>query len=167
MGYARKSEQKGFTLVEALLGIFILAFGLMAVVTMVDVAFSAGRLSKNTTTATALAAYMLDRVRMDVVAAKDPLYTDGNKLRTLSNAAGTDLVLDTDSPSPASDPGRAAFTDWKQRIDQSGLTEARGVVTIIRNDPANAKNNTVAVEVSWRGVLTRSVRLDTTLPRSL
>lgn len=162
------SREKGFTLIEALIAIMILAFGLLAVVTMLDVSFSAGSLSKNMTTATELAAYMLDRVRQDTMSTADPVTADDARLQTFTNTAGS-IILDTNNAAPASEPGRSAFLEWQRlfQLSDYSLPNGRGVVTITRNDVKNANNHTVTVQVTWRGILQRGVVLETTLPRGM
>lgn len=166
MKKARVATQKGFTLLEALVGMMILIFGLLAVVTMLDVSFSTGTLSKDMTTATELATYMQDRLRFESSARNDPIASDLAKLGTFTNSMGADLVLDTSAPAPASEPGRSAFLDWKQRIESSTLQNGRGKVTIDLDDAGSANNHKVSIEVSWQGLLRRQVVINSILPRS-
>jgi type IV pilus modification protein PilV len=177
----RYGNIKGFTLLEALFAIVILMIGLMAVVAMIDVSYSASTLSKSTTKATHLAAWMMDRIKQDTSLATQIYTTNISSLRSFDNDATGAIVIDTDSAAvPALEPGRTACQQWRAMVqgqavpsmlhylDASGLPGdrlpmPRGVVTITPYDPLSAGNHTVVVQVTWQGILQRGVRLESVL----
>jgi type IV pilus modification protein PilV len=145
-------NKSGFTLIEGLIAIAILAFGLLAVVTMLDVGFNAGALSKNMTTSTELAAYMMDRIRFESASQTDGLKADRPKLLSFNG-------LDTALAAPATSPANNAFAPWQQLVQQN-LRNGQGTVTIVQNpDPALSLHFTVTVQVTWGAPLTRRVAL--------
>jgi len=150
------AHDRGFTIPEVLISIAILAFGLLAVMTMIDVTYTWGSFSRNMTNATELAQDILDRIRMESASTAQPFSTDVDKLSTFNN-------MDTESGNPAADPALTAYTRWRPLVRV--LPDGRGVVNIILNDPANANNHTVTVRVTWRSVLPRGVEVQTILTR--
>jgi type IV pilus modification protein PilV len=180
----RYSDHRGFTLIEALIAITILAFGLLAVATMLDVSFSAGTLAKNTTKATELASWMMDRIRQESSLATQPYTTSIIGLRTYDNDATADLIIDTDiAADPALEPGRTAAQQWRALIqglavpsvpNYMGATQlrgdrlprGRGRVTIVPYDANKGGNHSVTVLVTWSlpaGLFARGVQLQSVL----
>jgi type IV pilus modification protein PilV len=179
-GSSVHGNTKGFTLIEALIGLFLLAFGLMAVVTMMDWSFNASTLSKTTTKATHLASWMMDRIKQDTSLVTQVYSTNIASLRSFDNDATTNVVVDTSSAvDPALEPGRTAVREWRallqglavgapvflgqDTLPGDRLPQARGIVTITPYDPTRAGNHRVVVQVTWQGVLTRGVRLESVL----
>lgn len=171
-------DERGFTLLETLVGMAILSFGLMAVVSMMDWSFNASVVSKHTTKATHLAAWMLDRIKQDSSLTTQIYSTNITSLRSFDNDATPDIVIDTASAAdPVAEPGRTAVQEWRaliqglavpgfmaqSQLPGDALPQARGVVTIIPYDPNRAGNHTVIVQVNWQSILTRGVRLETVL----
>ena len=144
----------GFSLLEGLIAIAIFGFGLLAVVTMLDVGFNAGTLSKNMTTSTELAAFMMDKIRFDAMSTTDPFSADLTKLNSFS--------MDTNASAPASGPGSAAFTEWQQLV-RNNLRNGQGIVTIVRTDPTLPQHYTVTVRVTWNVLLTRGAMLESVI----
>jgi type IV pilus modification protein PilV len=169
-------EQRGFTLLETLISVTILAFGLLAVVTMLDVSLSASTLSRDTTKATELAGWMIDRIRQDSSLATQPYTTSIASLRTYDNDASTSIIIDTNTAAdPANEPGRTACQQWRALmqgaaianyigVDQlrgDRLPNGRGVVTIVPYDANNGGNHSVTVNVSWG--MGKTVQMNTVL----
>ena len=157
------AHDRGFTIPEVLISIAILAFGLLAVMTMIDVTYTWGSFSRNMTNATELAQDILDRIRMESASTAQPFSTDVDNLSTFDNDGTAGIIMDTENANPAADPALAAFTRWQPLVRV--LPNGRGVVNIIVNDPANANNHTVTVTVTWRSVLPRGVVVQTILTR--
>ncbi len=157
------AHDRGFTIPEVLISIAILAFGLLAVMTMIDVTYSWGTFSRNMTTATELAQDMLDRIHMEAMSTAQPFSTDTNKLSTFDNDGTAAIIMDTANGNPAADPALTAFRRWQPLI--RALPNGRGVVNVVLNDPANANNHTVTVTVTWRSALPRGVVVQTILTR--
>ena len=171
-------NKKGFTLLEALVGMAILSFGLMAVVTMMDVSFNASTLSKHTTKATHMAAWMMDRIKQDTSLITQVYSTNIASLRSFDNDATAAIYISTkNAADPAAEPGRTAVVEWRallqglavpghmgqSQLPGDGLPQAVGVVEIIPYDPNRAGNHTVIVQVNWQSILTRGVRLESVL----
>jgi len=180
-------SSKGFTLLEALFAISILAIGLLAVITMIDASFAAGSLSKNTTRATELASWMVDRIKQDTSLTTQIYTIDGTKLLTYDNDSSTSIVVDTNlAADPANEPGRTAVRQWRALIQGLAvpstsnymgantlrgerLPAGRGTVTITPNDLNKAGNHTVIVQVIWQtpgGALARGVTIESILAAS-
>lgn len=179
-----KDRQGGFTLLESLFAITILAFGLLSVITMLDVSFTAGSLAKNTTKATELAGWMTDRILQDTSLATQPYTASITSIRTYDNDATAAVVLDTDSAlDPLNEPGRTALQQWRALIQGAAianyigadqlrgdrLPRGRGVVTIVPYDVNKAGNHSVTVRVTWNlpsGLTAQGVRLESVLATS-
>lgn len=180
----RKNRQGGFTLLETLISVAILAFGLLSVVTMLDVSFAAGALAKNTTKATELAGWMMDRIHQDTSQATQPYTASITSIRTYDNDATAGLVLDTDSATdPLNEPGRTALQQWRSLFQGAAianyigadtlrgdrLPRGRGRVTIIPYDANKGGNHSVTVLVTWSmpsGIVSQGVRLESILATS-
>jgi type IV pilus modification protein PilV len=160
---SQRHDHRGFTLLETLVAVTILAFGLLAIVTMLDVSFSASTLSKNTTKATELAGWMLDRVRQDTSLATQPYTASIISLRTYDNKGGA-MIIDTNvAADPPNEPGRTACQQWRSLLTGAAianymgadtmrgdrLPSGQGIMTIIPYDVNNAGNHSVMVEVIW------------------
>jgi len=180
-------SNKGFTLMEALFAITILAIGLLAVITMIDASFAAGSLSKNTTRATELASWMVDRIKQDTSLATQIYTIDRTKLLTYDNDSSTAIRIDSSlATDPANEPGRTAVRQWRALIQGLAvpstsnymgantlrgerLPAGQGIVTITPNDANKAGNHTVIVQVIWRtpgGALARGVTIESILAAS-
>lgn len=158
-----RNSQAGFSLIEALISIAIMAIGCLAVITMLDTAFSAGQVSRDYTLGADLAADMVDTIRNQVMT---QVGADPGRLASFDNDGTASLVLDTANATPASDPGKGAYQRWADLI-QKNLKNGRGIVTIIQNDASVANNISVSVRVEWSGLrlglLKRGVTLRTVL----
>jgi type IV pilus modification protein PilV len=155
-------NSSGFTLIEALISIAIFAFGVLAVVTMLDVGFSAGTLAKNTTTATELAASMMDTIQFSARSLTDPLYSDRARLTSFHN-------MNTSAAAPVKLPASSpqVFVAW-QTLVQQNLPQGRGLVTVVQNADASLQEHyTVTVQVFWTTVLQRSVTFQSEMIVSL
>lgn len=159
-------KQGGFSLIEALIALAILAIGVMAVITMLDTSFMAGRISGDYTQCSDVAAYIIDDLRFQLSGSEDIGAVVENKLNTYDNDASGDLVVDTALPSPVNDPGKYSHQLWKNMIEKK-LKDGRAVVKIVRNDPNYANMTSVRITIEWsglgRGMLNRSVIFDTIL----
>lgn len=158
--------QKGFSILEALVSLGILAFGVMAVITMLDTSFWAGRLSKDYTQCLDLATYLIEEMRYQVTSEKNIGGVDDNKLNTYDNDGTSDIVMDTDLAPPISDPGKQTFERWSKLLKER-FQGGRGVVRIVRYDPDYANNTSVKITIEWPGtglrMLDKSVSFETVL----
>ncbi len=179
----RKFGESGFTILESLIAIMILAFGLMAVVTMIDVSRSTGTLSKNTTKALELATWMMDKIRFETSLTTQTFSTDRTKLLSFDNDGTGNVVLDTNAAAdPANEPGKSTCQQWRALLQglavptQGGinylganallgnfLSQARGTVSIKTFDPDHGNNHYIVVTVSWQEVLPHHVTVTSVL----
>src|SRR4030066_691295 len=113
-------NNKGFTLIEVLISIFLLSVGLLAVAAMQTTAMTGSSSSNNTTLSTQLAEEMVDRIRVNGGSTPN-IY--GN-LDT-SNCGGLGLI----------DPALAACTQWRDRLQSSGLPGATGDLAVVTDSP--------------------------------
>jgi prepilin-type N-terminal cleavage/methylation domain-containing protein len=160
----KRKDHRGFTLLETLISVTILAFGLLAVVTMLDVSLSASTLSRDTTKATELAGWMIDRIHQDTQLATQPYTASIASLLTYDNDATGEIKLDTDATAdPVNEPGRTTLQQWRALLQGAAianyigadqlrgdrLPSGRGEVTIVPYDANHGWNHLVTVTVSW------------------
>ncbi len=133
-------NDKGFTLIEVLISVFLLSVGLLAVAAMQTTAMMGSSSSNNTTLSTQLAEEMVDRIRVNG-----------------GDTPGIYHNLDTDSCTinPAGD-----CTQWRDRLQSSGLPGASGTVTVVTDSPIS-RTATVTVTVTWGITGTRSTIVST------
>ena len=146
----RRGDQRGeggFTLLEVLVSIAIIAIGLITLAGMQTRAVTGNREAGDMTVAIQLAEEMAERIRVN--GRSDPALYNG--LDT-SSCAGL--------PAPASDD----CARWKSRLEDSNLDlrDAVGTVTVTDDSPIS-NTATVRVTVTWGGVVTRSVTFTTIL----
>lgn len=133
-------NQQGFTLVEVLISIVLLAIGLISVAAMQTTAIWGNQFSAQGTVAIQMGEYMVDLIR--VKSGTNPSAYNGFDTTAASCSSGDCLL-------------------WKNALRNSGLTNARGRVTVVQDEPMD---NTAQIEVlvEW-GVsgATRRVKFDT------
>ena len=138
-------NQKGFTLIEVLISVFLLSVGLLAVAAMQTTAMTGSTSSNNTTLSSQLAEEMVDRIRVNGGSAP-------NIYGTLDTANCTGLGL--------VDPALGDCTQWRDRLQSSGLPGAAGTVTVVPDSPIS-RTATVTVTVTWGITGTRSTIVST------
>jgi type IV pilus assembly protein PilV len=144
----KRSQEKGFSLVESMIALVILTVGLLAVSGMQGVALSRNADANQMSVVTNLAAEMLERVRYNRVNA-----TAYNGIDT-GNAATR--------PSAAQPQARGDYDQWSARLTAAGLTSLRGLVTVTSLTPTALNQNQVAVRVNWSGkTLSHSIVMTT------
>lgn len=139
------SNNRGFTLIEVLISVFILSVGLLAVAALQTTAMTANTSSMNTTVGVQMAEEMVDRIRANAGNTPD-IY---NNINTKTTSC-TGLV----------DPALGDCTQWKSRLASSGLPGAFGTVTVQADTPFS-KVSTVTVTVTWGIGITRSITFST------
>lgn len=138
-------NNKGFTLIEVLISVFILSVGLLAVAALQTTAMTANTTSMNTTVGVQMAEEMVDRIRAN--AGNTPAIYD--LIDTRNCAAPVHL-----------DPALGDCTQWQSRLTGSGLPSAFGTVTVAADSPF-ARVSTVTVTVTWGVGATRSITFRT------
>lgn len=136
-------NDKGFTLIEVLISVFLLSVGLLAVAAMQTTAMMGSSSSNNTTLSTQLAEEMVDRIRVN----------GGDT----PNIYGT---LDTVNCTGLIEPALGDCTQWRDRLQSSGLPGATGTVTVVTDSPIS-RTATVTVTVTWGITGTRSTIVST------
>jgi type IV pilus assembly protein PilV len=140
--------QSGFTILEAMMALMVLSFGLLGTAAMQDVALSRNVDANQLTLTTNLAVEMIERIRFN------------NK--NVAVYSGIDTQNSATRP-PSSQPmARGDYDQWQSRLVASGLTSARGRVTVSAIGPTNLTQSQVTVQVTWAGtVLSHSVSMGT------
>ena len=138
----KNMNSHGFTLIEVLMSILILAVGVAAAAGMQSSAIRGNTSAKETEIAIQLAEEMIDRIRVNGNTTPEKY----NGINTVALCGGVE-------------PARGDCNQWKGRLESSttGLQSAVGTVTVENNTPF-AKVATITVTISWGS---RSVRLKT------
>lgn len=137
---SRVRQEQGFTLIEAMMSVVILAIGLIGLAGMTTVSFTRNADSSDVTIATNLAAEMVERMQFN--------------RRNLVNGYGG-IVLTAANPAlclqnPLTQP--VALGDclqWQARLFASGLRGVNGRVAVVAVGPVGLNQNTIAVTVTW------------------
>lgn len=119
----------GFSLVEVMISIVLLAIGLIGLLSMLTTAMSANRFSYDGTTGVQLAEYMVDIIRLN--GGNDNERYDG---------------MDTDASACAIDTVDCG--PWKTVLLNSGLINPRGRVSVDEDTPTE-RTDTIQVQLEW------------------
>jgi type II secretory pathway pseudopilin PulG len=133
-------EEAGFTLVEALCAIVILAFGLMAIANLMAVAATSNSVANQSTAATTLATQQLERLK------NIPFTQPGVNVLNPALAPGGDL--ENDVGGYFLDPDNPAFDDPAVDLQGVGRIRVRWQITAI--DP---RTIFIAVRAEGTGAL--------------
>lgn len=139
-------KHTGFTLVEVLIAVIIMAGGLLGLAGLQATSLKNNQSAYNRIKATQLAYDIADRMRANYTEAKKP----GNKYVTISPATAA-AVPECKTP-PGCTPGKMAENDlyeWNQAIDittnrSGGLPGATGTIMI-----TGASGNVVTITINW------------------
>lgn len=123
------NKESGFTLVEVMISIVLLAIGLFGLLSMLTTSMASNRFSNDGTVGVQLATYMMDIIRLN--GGNDNGRYDG--MDTADTAA-----CDAD----------ADCGPWRAALLNSGLNNPRGFVRVQPNTPT-ARVDTVEVWVEW------------------
>lgn len=141
------NSEKGFTLIEAMIGMLVFSIGLLGIMSMQVVAIKGNTFGNTNTRASSLCVEMIERM--------------------INNAASINAydVLDTRTEGgPASGVALNDYVDWTQRISDELGDDAFGTVNVQRNSiggTAVPGANTVAVRVGWGENGEHEIRLQT------
>ena len=135
-------KQGGFTLLEALVAMFILAVALLGLAGMQIFASAYNIDASELTQATNLAAEMIDRVQ----------YNRANVLvyQGIDTTLGGPCPNAPFGPPPPFPVARGDCLQWQLRLNASGLDQVRGLVTVTSPlGPAVLNRTGVLVQVYW------------------
>lgn len=143
--------QGGFTIIEGMIALIILAVGLLAIAGMIDMALTRNVDSRELGLATDLATDMMERIRFN-----------------RANVSAYNLI-DTSQSKPsgvAAQPMASGdYDQWVSRLAASGLDGARGQVTVTAVGPQGSSGlnqSMVAVTVRWtKSALPHAVTFNT------
>ncbi|MFQ5931922.1 MAG: type IV pilus modification protein PilV [Nitrospiraceae bacterium] len=128
-------KQGGFTLIEALVSLFLLTIGLLGLAAMQSLALSGNVDANELSLATNLASDMLERIR----------YNDQN----VTAYNGIDTQVDSTKPPTTQAMARGDYEQWDARLGNTGLSGVQGLVTVTAQGPAQLNQQLVTVRVNW------------------
>lgn len=142
MTTSRIRQDKGFTLIEAMLSSAILAVGLLGLAAMTTLSFTRNSDGNEMTVATNLAAELVERMQF-------------NRRNLVNGYHGINLT----SANPAlctqnalTQPvARGDCLQWQTRLFASGLVGVTATVTAAAVGPVNLNQNNITVNVNWIG----------------
>lgn len=144
-------NNRGFSLIEVLIAITVLAIGLLAVAGMQTTAISGNSFAQSGTVAVHLTEEMMDRIRTN--AGTNPGLYDFDAVDTGDSISDLQSALE--------DPAESDVLDWKSSLEASGLPNIVGTVSV--SDGPIPNTATVTVTVSWGLNGTRAVTFTTIL----
>lgn len=138
----QRSDESGFSLLESLIAMSILAVGLLGLAAMQTMALGRNVDAQELTTATNMAAEMVERIH----------YNRAN-VANYNGALGTGI--DTSNGAtipPATQPtARGDYQQWQNNLNNSGLNSVQGLVTVTNPfGPPTLNQSQVVVQVRWR-----------------
>ena len=129
-------DQGGFSLLEAMIAMTILAIGLLGLASMQTMALTRNIDSGELGVAVNLAAAMIERIHYN----RDNVVTYG----------GIDTAVGATQPPAAQPTARGDYTQWQNDLATSGLFGAQGTVTVTNPfGPAALNQSQVQVIVFW------------------
>jgi type IV pilus assembly protein PilV len=143
----RLMGQGGFSLIENMVALLVLAIGLMGVAAMQDFGLSRNTNANEVTLATNLATEMLERIR--------------NNTKNVAAYNGIDTNNGATQPAVAQVMARGDYTQWQSRLTASRLPFVQGKVTVTAQGPTDLNQNLVVVQVIWKRFLYSPVTIST------
>jgi len=139
---SRIRQEKGFTLIEAMVSSAILAVGLLGLAGMTTLSFTRNSDGNETTVATNLAAELVERMQFN----RRNLVNGYNGI----NLTSANPVLCTQDP--VNQPvARGDCLQWQARLFASGLIGAQAQVTVALVGPVILNQRNINVNVTWTG----------------
>lgn len=145
----RRTDERGFTLLEVMIASVVLGIGLLAIATGETVSVTNSRVGRDVSAATAAAERIVEQMRR-------------NKAN-LSSYNGFDTTNSTTRP-PAAGMAQTDYDDWKGQIERAGpygLPGGMGTVTVAAGPISSVQ--LVTVTVTWTSTPARSVTIETLL----
>ncbi len=138
----RHRDESGFSLLESLIAMSILAVGLLGLAAMQTMALSHNVDAQELTTATNMASEMLERIH----------YNRAN-VTNYNGALGSGIDTSNGATQPpATQPtARGDYAQWQLNLNNSGLNSVRGTVNVTNPfGPPTLNQSQVVVQVRWR-----------------
>ncbi len=135
----------GFTLIEVLIAMVILAVGLLGLAALQATSLRNDQSAYNRSQATQLAYDMADRIRANPVESFDRAYAVPNTLAASAYAVAVPLAQASCDSSPGCTPALMAQNDRQQWNANIANTLPRGTGTVT----VNAPNRTFTITVTW------------------
>lgn len=139
---APRSDEAGFSLLESLIAMSILAVGLLGLAAMQTMALGRNVDAQELTTATNLAAEMIERVH----------YNRAN-VTNYNGALGSGIDTNNGATTPPTTQptARGDYLQWQNNLNNSGLNSVQGVVNVTSPvGPPTLNQSQVVVQVRWR-----------------
>ncbi len=121
-------NDSGFTLLEVMVAALIVGTSLFALVGMQAFSFGRNVDGREVTTASNLAADMIDRIEFN--------------RRNVAAYTGIDTNVPTTLPPTSQPMARGDYQQWQTLLANSGLRNAQGIVAVTLQDPDPATNPT-------------------------
>lgn len=128
-------RQAGFSLIESLIALAVLSFGLLAIAGMQSFALSGNIDSNELTVVSNLAADMMERIRFN--------------WRNAASYNGINTTQPATQPPAAQPQARGDYTQWQARLAAANLSNVVGRVTVAASGPVGLQQNLVTVTVNW------------------
>lgn len=142
MSNSRIRQEKGFTLIEAMLSSAILAVGLLGLAGMTTLSFTRNSDSNEMTVATNLAAELVERMQFN----RRNLVNGYNGI----NLTSANPVLCTQN-ALTQPVARGDCLQWQARLFASGLVGVGAIVAVAPVGPVTINQNNINVTVTWIG----------------
>ena len=137
LSWLKGHQQGGFTLVEGMVALVLLAVGMLAIASMQTVALTSNIDANELSVTANLAADMIERIRYNT-----------RNVDTYDNVNTTDG--DTQPPNtPTGRIARGDYEQWRARLDASRLGSIRGLVDVAPIGPAGLNERLVIVTITW------------------
>ena len=138
----QRSGEAGFSLLESLIAMTILAVGLLGLAAMQTMALGRNVDAQELTTATNLAAEMMERIHF-------------NRANAVNYNGALGTGIDTNNGAtipPAAQPtARGDYQQWQNNLNNSGLNSVQGLVNVTNPfGPPTLNQSQVVVQVRWR-----------------
>lgn len=139
---SRIRQEQGFTLIEVMASAAILAIGLLGLAAMTTLSFTRNSDSSEITTATNLAAELVERMQFNRRNLVNGYH--GMNLNSANPALCTQNALNQPI-------ARGDCLQWQARLFASGLVGVSATVTVAAVGPVTLNQNNVNVNVVWVG----------------
>lgn len=139
---SRLRQERGFTLIEAMLSSVILGIGLLGLAAMMTLSFTRNSDGNEVTAATNLAAELVERMQFN----RRNLVNGYNGINLIS--ANPLLCVQNPVTQPVA---RGDCLQWQARLFASGLVGVQANVAVALVGPVGLNQNNINVNVTWTG----------------